>query len=216
MVDDWIPRYLAGYFKLPIADVPLRLNGGNLLANGEGWLFTTTQVLTFNMRDGHSQEDIGGLLRRYFGAEHWVVLEPLSGEPTQHIDMFMTLVAPDVAVLASLDPKDDPDNARRLDEAALQVSKAQTRAGPMKVHRLPMPSHSDGKWRTYTNVIFANETLLIPSYPDVSPDLDRQAFELYSKLLPGHRVVQIDASSIIQKNGSLHCISIQVPQISKR
>jgi agmatine deiminase len=215
MFDDWIPRYLAGYFKLPLVDVPLRINGGNLLTNGEGWLFTTTQVLTSNMRDGRSQEDIGGLLRRYYGAEHWVVLEPLSSEPTQHIDMFMTLVAPDVAVLSAMDPKADPDNARRLDESALQVSKAQTRAGPMKVHRLSVPSHKDGKWRTYTNIIFANETLLIPSYPDVSPELDRKALELYSKLLPDRRIVQINASSIIQNNGSLHCISIQVPQLSK-
>ncbi len=213
MPDDWIPRYLAGYFKLPVADVPLRLNGGNLLANGEGWLFTTTQVLTFNMRDGISQEEIGGLLRRYYGAEHWMVFEPLSGEPTQHIDMFMTLVARDIAVVATLDADEDPVNARRLDEAAAQVAKAQTRSGPMRVHRIPMPSHADGKWRTYTNVIFANETLLIPSYPDVSPDLDRRALEIYSKLLPERRIVQIDASSIIQKNGSLHCISIQVPKL---
>ncbi len=85
----------------------------------------------------------------------------------------------------------------------------------MTAHRIPMPSHQAGTWRTYTNVIFANDTLLIPSYPDASPELDRQAFELYSKLLPDRHIVQIDASSIIQKNGSLHCISINVPQLSQ-
>ncbi len=215
MPDDWIPRYLAGYFKLPVADVPLRLNGGNLLANGEGWLFTTTQVIAFNMRDGVSQEEIGGLLRRYYGAEHWMVFEPLSGEPTQHIDIFMTLVARDTAVVGALDAKEDPVNARLLDEAAAQLSKAQTRAGPMKVNRIPMPSHADGKWRTYTNVIFANDTLLIPAYPDVSPELDEKALEIYTDLLPDRRIVQIDASTIIQKNGSLHCISINVPELTK-
>ena len=211
--DDWAPRYLAGYFRLPIADVPLRLNGGNLLANGRGLLITTSQVVEFNARDGYNQNEIGKLLNRYYGATDWVVLKPLSGEPTRHVDIFLTLVAPDRAVLGAFDPEDDPVNASILDEAAAQLSKIQTTIGPMKVTRIPMPSHADGKWRTYTNIIQANDTLLIPSYPDFSPELDQKALEIYSELLPDRRVVQIDASTLIEKNGSLHCISINVPEL---
>jgi agmatine/peptidylarginine deiminase len=211
--DDWIPRYLAGYFRLPVADVPLRLNGGNLLANGRGLLITTTQVIEFNVRDGYNQNEIAQHLNRYYGATDWIVLKPLAGEPTGHVDMFLTLVAPNEAVLGAFDPADDPINAERLDEAAAQLSKTETHLGPMKVTRIPMPSHVDGKWRTYTNVIFANETLLVPIYPDVSPDLDRRALEIYSELMPNRRIVPIDASTLIEKNGSLHCISINVPKL---
>ena len=213
--DEWVPRYLAGYFRLPVVDVPLRVPGGNLLANGEGWVFTTSQLIEFNAKDGYSQTEIGEILGRYYGATNWVVLKPLVGEPTQHVDMFLTLVAPDVAVLAQIDPEVDPVNARLLDDAAAQLAKVKTRSGPIKVVRVPMSSHEDGNWRSYTNVIFANGTLLVPTYPDVSPDMDRKALEIYSELLPEWRVVPVDASSIIQNHGSLHCISVNVPPLGR-
>jgi agmatine/peptidylarginine deiminase len=76
-----------------------------------------------------------------------------------------------------------------------------------------MPGHEDGAWRSYTNVIFAGDTLLVPAYPDASPEMDREALDVYRKLLPERRVVPIDASSLIRKNGSLHCISINVPKL---
>lgn len=209
--DEWVPRYLAGYFHLPVVDVPLRVAGGNLLTNGEGWVFTTSQVVEFNARDGASQSDVAQRLARFYGATDWMVLKPLQGEPTQHIDMFVTLVAPDAAVVSRIDPKVDPVNAERLDEAAAQLASVKTRSGPMKVVRVPMPAHEDGKWRSYTNVIFANDTLLVPTYPDVSPDMDRESLRIYSELLPERRIVPIDASSIIQRNGSLHCISVNSP-----
>jgi agmatine deiminase len=211
--DEWVPRYLAGYFHLPVVDVPLRVTGGNLLTNGEGWVFTTSQVVEFNARDGASQNDVAQVLARYYGATDWMVLKPLLGEPTQHIDMFVTLVAPDTAVISRIDEKVDPVNAKRLDEAAAQLASVKTRSGPMKVVRVPMPAHEDGKWRSYTNVIFANDTLLVPTYPDVSPKMDRESLRIYSELLPERRIVPIDASSIIQRNGSLHCISVNSPVI---
>jgi agmatine/peptidylarginine deiminase len=80
---------------------------------------------------------------------------------------------------------------------------------------MPMPSRRDGLWRTYTNVIYANGMVLVPQYPDYCPDLDARALEVYRKLLPDWQVVGIDASSIIQKRGSLHCISLNVPFLPK-
>ncbi len=211
--DEWVSRYLAGYLRLPIVDVPLRVAGGNLLANGEGWVFSTSQVVEFNARDGRSQNEIGQLLGSYYGATDWMVLKPLLGEPTQHVDMFLTLVAPDVAVVGQIDSAVDAVNAARLDEAAAQLAGVRTRSGAMKVVRVPMPSHEDGKWRSYTNVIFANDTVLVPAYPDVSAEMDERVLRIYSELLPSRRVVPIDASSIIQGNGSLHCISVNVPRL---
>ena len=213
--DEWVPRYLAGYFRLPLVDVPLRVPGGNLLTNGEGWVFTTSQLVEFNVKDGYTQVQIGQLLGRYYGATDWVVLDPLVGEPTQHIDMFLTLLSPDVAVLSEIAPEVDPVNARVLDEAAAQLTRAQARTGPLKVVRIPMPSHADGNWRSYTNVIFANGTLLVPTYPDVSPEMDREAVTVYRELLPDWRVVPVDASSIVRNHGTLHCISVNVPKFQR-
>ena len=42
-----------------------------------------------------------------------------------------------------------------------------------------MPPHDDGRWRTYTNVVYANGTLLVPTYPGFCPELDAEALAVY-------------------------------------
>lgn len=211
--DDYIPRYLAGYFRLPIANSPLIIEGGNLLSNGQGVYITSTTVIARNQPRGYETPAIGSVLRETYGASMWVYLKPLIGETTGHVDMFMTLVAPNVVVLGQYDPSIDAANAQRLDEHAALLSRTQTPQGPLQVVRIPMPPNTDGEFRTYTNVIFANGTLLVPQYPGVSPDLDKHALDLYARLLPGWKIVGIDSSTIIKKSGSLHCVSINVPQL---
>ncbi len=50
----------------------------------------------------------------------------------------------------------------------------------MQVVRIPMPSHKDGNWRTYTNVIYANGVVLVPQYPDADAELDRVALTSFA------------------------------------
>jgi agmatine/peptidylarginine deiminase len=210
--DDNVPVELANFFQMPRFDVPLLMEGGNLLSNGQGLCLTSSAMMVWNEELGHDIYQIGDILAGYFGFDNWVYLQPPLGEPTGHIDMFCTLVAPNVAVVGQIDPHQDAENARILDEGAAVLRSTHTRSGPMQVVRIPMPPCSDGHWRSYTNVIFANGTLLVPTYPKVCPDLDRQALDTYRRLLPNWKVVPIDASTIITKRGALHCVSINVPR----
>ena len=43
------------------------------------------------------------------------------------------------------------------------------------------------------------------------PEHDRRALEIYRKLLPEWQVVGIDATDLIVKRGSLHCLSRMLP-----
>ena len=47
------------------------------------------------------------------------------------------------------------------------------------VKRIPMPPKWGDDWRSYTNVIFANGTLLMPSFSDVDPALEQKVMEIY-------------------------------------
>jgi agmatine/peptidylarginine deiminase len=127
--------------------------------------------------------------------------------------MFATFTAPNVAVVGSYDRTEDPDNSDILNDAARVLAGQKTPHGDMKVVRIPMPPHADGIWRSYTNVIFANGVLLVPQYPDVSPELDKKALEVYAGLLPDWKIVGIDARTLITKRGALHCVSINVPAL---
>jgi len=110
----------------------------------------------------------------------------------------------------------DARNAQLLDRAAEALAGQRITGAALRVERIPMPPRPDGLFRTYTNVILVNDLLLVPQYPTVCPELDAQALALYRRLLPGHEVVGIDAESLIQRHGALHCISLTVPEAATR
>ncbi len=78
-----------------------------------------------------------------------------------------------------------------------------------------MPDNYDGIWRTYTNVIYANDRVLVPTFAHAEPGKEAQALALYRRLLPGRRIVPIDASSIIENLGALRCVSLNVPWLGE-
>jgi agmatine deiminase len=91
-----------------------------------------------------------------------------------------------------------------------------TRQGPIDVVRIPMPSHSDGNWRSYTNVIYANGVVLVPQYPDTNPDLDKFALNVFREAMPDWKIIGIDCSKLIAKRGALHCVSRNIPSLGRR
>ncbi len=154
------------------------------------------------------------MLNKHFHFQQWTFLKPLDGEPLGHIDMFLTMAAKNIVLVGSCDPLVDATNAAILDENAQRMNELKVDDEPMKVVRVPMPSHEDGNWRTYTNVIYANGVVLVPQYPDCDPAADKQALEIYQQTLPGWKVIGIDSSKLIQQRGALHCISLNIPLIA--
>jgi agmatine/peptidylarginine deiminase len=214
-IDNSVNMLLADRFHMKRDFVPLALEGGNMLSNGRGLCLTTGGMIQVNLSRGTPMEQITQLLRDRFSFDTVCVLKALVNEPTAHVDLFCTLLTPDMVVVGSYDAQVDAENAKLLDENAAQLSKIVTSVGPMKVVRVPMPTNAGGIWRTYTNVIFANGKLLVPQYPNVDPKADAAALAIYRRLLPDWEVVGIDSSSLIVKQGALHCISLNVPWLPK-
>ncbi len=209
--DDAAPQVLGRYMRTGVVPLPLTMEGGDLLSSGAGLCLSTQRVISRNAdARGDDVQQIWSILQRYGGFTDWVPLPSLVGEPTGHLDMYLTLVDPHTAVVAQLDPEADTENAARLDWVARTL---RTRAS-LTVERIPMPPHDDGVWRTYTNVVFANGVLLVPAYPDRFPDLDAQARSVYQRLLPDWQIVGVDASSLIQRGGALHCVTMNLPVIN--
>jgi agmatine/peptidylarginine deiminase len=209
--DDRFPRAVAESLGLPAIDVPLRLGGGNLLTNGAGLCVSTKAALRNNLDRSCDAGRIGCLLGRHFGATTWVYVEELEGEPTRDADMFMTFLSGDAVVVAQADPAGDPNNAAILDDTAALLARQRGPGGPMKVHRVPMPPQRHGVWRTYTNIILANGTLVMPSFSDVPAAVQDKAVRTYAALLPEWRIVPVAADSLATSEGLFHCISRNIP-----
>ncbi|MCA9670852.1 MAG: agmatine deiminase family protein, partial [Myxococcales bacterium] len=212
-LDDDVPMRLAKALHRRHYTVALLLEGGNLLSNGVGLLVTTRQLVERNVAEGLSEQRVLARLRRTFGAGRVAVLEPLSGEPTGHVDMFAAFAAPDVVLVGSFTPEQDPDNSALLDRNAAQLRRQRLPDGrPLRVVRIPMGNNIDGVWRSYTNVLFANGLLLVPTYRKAKPAVQRRALATWRATLPRWRVSGVDVSRLAPMGGTLHCISSSLPR----
>lgn len=214
--DDFAPTDLARLLGLPVLNVPLSLEGGNILSNGQGFCLTSTSLGARNAVWGYDTSRIWAILDEFYGFNHGAMIDALKGEETGHVDMFATFVRPDTLVLGQYDPAIDPVNAQVLEANLDLLRQVRLKTGTLKIVRIPMPNNRDGIWRTYTNVVYANGILLVPSYPDQDPALERQAFEVYRNLLPDWQVVGIDCSDVIKDRGALRCITANIPWLKDK
>ena len=197
--------------------VPWSLQGGNLLANGRGLAITTTRFYEANRikRPGKSYTQteiyVKEQLMKFCNIKELVVLKPLENEPTRHVDMFATLLAPNIALVAQVDPRLDAQNARILDDNAKLLSQVNVAGRPLSVQRIWIPPQRHNHWSSYANIILTHSLVMIPTCKSDPPDYVRAAVATYRRLLPKHHVTTIDMTSMEKLGGSLHCLSCSIP-----
>lgn len=210
--DDFMGFELSQALGLPVRSIPIILEGGNFISNGDGLLLTSSKTLAVNKEGEYTHKQLISMFHDYLGVDGVFALHPLQGEPNGHLDMFMTMLAKNLAVIAEIEPSVDPENSLILDETAKFVSSITTSAGPIVVKRIPMPPKWGNSWRSYTNVIMANGVLLMPSYSDVDPVVENLAEEVFRASLPsGWQVKRINCDKLVALRGQLHCISYNIP-----
>lgn len=217
--EDVVAAALAALLRVPRRRVPLVLEGGNLLSNGAGLGVSTTALVEVNRLHGRGYDAtrVCELLGEHYGLSQVVLLEPLLGHRTLHVDNFVTFAGPDVAVVAAGDARRDPETAALLDRNAAALAQVRTRGGrPLRVERIPMPPYGGDACRSYTNVIYANGAVLVPHYPGVDGGLEREVLLSYGRLLPGWDVLQVDCGPLLQGQGGLRCLSAHVPWLHDR
>ena len=75
----------------------------------------------------------------------------------------------------------------------------------------PRPILDDGRRlaASYANFLIVNGAVLMPAYGDIA---DAEAAALLEEAFPGREIVPVPSRSLIWQNGSLHCITMQLPQ----
>lgn len=63
---------------------------------------------------------------------------------------------------------------------------------------------------TYANFLVTNGAVLMPSYG--SPRKDRLAADMLRIAYPDREVRQVDCRALIVQHGSLHCVTMQLPE----
>ena len=214
--DDHASLALSRLFDIPVIPARFILEGGAVLSNGAGLCVVSSGLLEKNALLGYPEPHITNTIKRLFGAEQVIYLEPLYEEPTGHVDWFATFTSSHTIVVGDYRGI-DPVNASLLDRHAERLAGVITATGPLKVVRVPMPPRGEGYFGgTYTNVVFANGVLLVPSCPEAPPGVEQEAFDVFRRLLPGWRVVGIDCRKLIVRRGALHCAAVNLYRVAPR
>jgi agmatine deiminase len=200
--DNGLTAQLASRWGLQLAEMPLELEGGNLLANGRGDCISSELVLETNPTV--SEARIRGLFADMLGCRRTFFLPTLEGEATGHVDMYVSFTGPRDVMVGRYRAGDDPVNARRLEEAAVTLG----RAG-FRVRRVPMPPNHDGVFRTYVNAATINDAVLVPVYVDTDEG-EAEALEAFAAAYPDREIIPIASSELIKLEGAVHCATLTI------
>jgi agmatine/peptidylarginine deiminase len=144
----------------------------------------------------------------------WLDHGYLEGDDTDaHIDTLARLAPNDGIVYQACDDSTDPHYGE-LQAMASELAALRTMEGkPYALHPLPWarPILDEGRRlaASYANYLIVNGAVLIPAYGDAA---DSQAARTIAAAHPGSEVVQVPCRPLIWQHGSLHCVTMQLPQ----
>jgi agmatine/peptidylarginine deiminase len=190
------------------------LEGGAIESDGEGTLLTTWRCLVQRHPD-QSREQMSSILRESLHASRvlWLDYGYLEGDDTDaHIDTLARFAPGERIVFQACDDPADPhyDELRRMGDelAALRTFDGR----PYQLHPLPWATPILDQDRrlaaSYANYLIVNGAVLVPAYGDKADD---EAARLIGAAHPDREVVQVPCRPLIWQNGSLHCITMQLP-----
>jgi agmatine/peptidylarginine deiminase/tetratricopeptide (TPR) repeat protein len=208
--NDFFPVNWSRSIGWPAFRLPVLIEAGAVLSNGAGICVASEYLLRKNAASGINEKQVTAALQRLTGAESIVYLTPLLDEQTGHVDWFSVFTAHDTVVIGDYYGLDEV-NSRILDDNAARLAGVMTRNGPLKVERIPMPPRGRETFGgTYTNVVFANGNLLVPTWPEASKSQEEKALSVYRRLLPGWKIIPINSHELGRKEGSLHCATMNL------
>jgi agmatine/peptidylarginine deiminase len=209
--------FAAGRFRR--ADVRswnFALEGGAIDGDGSGTVLTTYNCL-HHRHPALSRDELARQLAGMLHAERVLILEhgELQGDDTDaHIDTLARFASVDAIVFQACDDAGDPHHAP-LQAMRAEIAALRTRQGqPYRLFPLPWakPIHAaDGRRlaASYANFLIINGAVLMPAYGDA---MDAGAAEVLRQAFPDREVVPVPCRALIEQNGSLHCVTMQLPR----
>jgi agmatine/peptidylarginine deiminase len=216
--DDLLVGELSGmnlFHNYFVQSIDFALEGGAIETDGNGTLLSTWQCLHERHPD-LPREEIALRLAGWLQQDRvlWLDHGYLEGDDTDaHIDT-LARFAPDSAIV--FQACDDPADSHYAELTAMgeEIAALRTREGqPYRLFPLPWAQPILDKGRrlaaSYANYLIVNGAVLIPAYGDAA---DGKAAEVLAAAYPGREIVQVPCRPLIWQNGSLHCITMQLPE----
>lgn len=223
--DDTMAYRVGAYLNTPVYSMtasPTRLvnTGGNFMSDGLGSAFSSRLIFEENEAGNqygagpHDEAAIDDIHQQFMGIERYIKFETLDYDVINHIDMHMHLLDEETIVFGEYPTgiSDGPQIEANIQY--LQGTYLSAFGEPYKIERVIQPPDfggfypvNGGDYRTYTNFVFVNGTILLPVYEE---QYDTIAIKFYEDYFPGYKVRGINCNSMISALGALHCITKEV------
>jgi agmatine/peptidylarginine deiminase len=205
----------AGLFKdAKHQRIDFALEGGGIETDGEGTLLTTWHCL-HERHPGLTRQEISWQLENALQQHRvlWLDHGALEGDDTDaHIDTLARFAARDSITYQGCD---DPADSHYAGLQAMGAELAALRTADNRPYRLfPLPWArpiiDEGRRlaASYANFLIINGAVLMPAYGD---KMDAAAAVMLGNAFPNHAIVPVPCRPLIWQNGSLHCITMQLP-----
>jgi agmatine/peptidylarginine deiminase len=187
--------------------LPLRHGGGNYHLDALNHSFATRLITNENV--GLTEAQIIGYWQSYQNVDtHLFTPFPTSVDSTQHIDMWMQVIADDKVIISDWPLQSGSTQDGICDAAAVYMADQ-----GYTVYRTPAYRSSTVHY-TFTNVVMCNDLVLVPSFTNstiVNNNYNATALATWQNALPGKTIKQINCEGMINAAGAMHCIAIHIP-----
>lgn len=228
--DDSFAGQVADLLKMKVENVNLILEGGAILTDGEGTLFTTRSVLLNKNRNPFkSFKEVDSLLKKVLNLKKIVWLDQglVKDETNGHVDNVLTVVKPHELCLAWTNDVDNPNYKR-----VRNIYKTILDNYDCIIHKIPLPSlqymtkeeerglsinenaidrkAGDLLPASYLNCYFVNGGILLPVFGCKEDEIAIQCFE---KIFPNRKIEKIYSHEPLLGGGGIHCILHEIPKL---
>ncbi len=222
--DDVVPLVISDFTGIPIyqtTEEPYDLvsTGGNFMCDGWGTGFSSKLILDAYQGGGmtitpQNEDTVDMIMNEFMGIHTYIKMETLPYDEIHHIDMHLKLLDEETLLVGEY-PDGVADGPQIEENLEYVLNNFNSVFGtPYKVVRIPMPPDGGndypdegGAYRTYTNCVFINKTVLVPVYEE---EFDTTAMRILQENLPGYKIQGINCNSIINQLGAIHCITKEV------
>ena len=195
--------------------IEFALEGGGIETDGQGTLLSTWHCL-HERHPELSREQITKKLETELHQSRTLWLDHgfLEGDDTDaHIDTLARFASTDTIIYQGCQDTEDSHYVELQTMATELAAFKQSNGLPYRLFELPWPKPILDNGRrlaaSYANFLIINGAVLMPAYGDV---MDDNAADVMALAFPGRQIIQIPCRSLIWQNGSLHCITMQLPE----
>lgn len=220
--DDQLVGTLAGnglFAQADVQSIDFALEGGAIDTDGAGTLLSTWKCL----HERHPQlarDEVSAKLAGWLAQRRvlWLDHGYLEGDDTDaHVDTLARFASADSIVFQACDDAGDSHHAE-LTAMGEELAALRTIDGrPYRLFPLPWarPILDEGRRlaASYANFLIVDGAVLMPAY-GITPDervTDDAARDVLAAAFPDREIVQVPCRPLIWQNGSLHCITMQLP-----